>query len=435
MKTDFEKMINNDQIFTAFSSEATSQKDRGGSFSGEPFPEVFYTPLAKEKEVKLVRLMSGPSDGKYERGSSRAIDIHVATVHNDNGKLTQLRLPIRKEYARDDHEMWQIIDLIGSYKFNKQTKSKEFKYEKSPLFSVIMRDGVPETDPKYKFQRGWEGQRVFVANVIDRENYQWHKDSKKTRVLVREVTEKRDFNGNLEASYPKFISSYLFRNGLAKLVEEWSNNGCASWFNYDIGIKRYKDQDGMPVLDIFNATETTKVGWNTVPAHMKPLVSMTPLTEEEKSWEQFDLHALYAPTSYSKILKNFGSTIKAIDLMFNTRFFDSMSVKAEAERAMFQQQENEQINQQHDAMAVGGYERNEPQQPMTQGQPTNQWEAPYIGQPTNQGQVTNQGGSPYVGQPVNQDTSRAVVNQMEDTAFNSQPANNADWLDNGKVPF
>lgn len=69
------------------------------------------------------------------------------------------------------------------------------------------------------------------------------------------------------------------------------------------------------------------------------IVTQAGLTEEEASWERYDLDKLYATTSYTKLWNRLRDTIKAIDNELDTHFYEELKELADKEKESLESEE------------------------------------------------------------------------------------------------
>jgi hypothetical protein len=122
-------------------------------------------------------------------------------------------------------------------------------------------------------------------------------------------------------SFLQGVPAYGFINLLAQQVFKFYGD----WREYDLSITR-TGQTTTPYF-IKNASANLLE----VPDELKSLVVNGHLTEEEKSWELYDLEKLFHVTSYTKLFNRLRKSIAQIDVAFGTHFEEELKTLADEE--------------------------------------------------------------------------------------------------------
>ena len=94
---------------------------------------------------------------------------------------------------------------------------------------------------------------------------------------------------------------------------------------------------------IINASKTPE---EVTPASYRQFISEEKvLTEEEDSWERYDLNKLYSPTSPIKIFNRMKKTIGRIDAALGTHFYEELENLAKAEKEKLEKEAAEKALQ------------------------------------------------------------------------------------------
>lgn len=324
-----------DDSFAAFANKTQEDLQKKSSFgsyskSSQSYEEIAWVGL-KPNSWRILRFVGNPPETLtpgHKASMTDAVELYVSEVKNDFGKRMQLKLPVRGDLPEKDFIIWRIIDKVMETTY--ENKKRVYKWENDPntqeVFNYVAHGGWnAESEPnQYKFSKGWAGQKVCVINVIDREDMEWHKENKHTKLLSRNISESINDQGKT-TYYPSIgVPSFGFIDQLGGIVANYGN-----WNSYDIGIKR-TGQKNSPYI-IANATAYKNGGLKDIPENSLKFVSLDPLTEEEMSWKRYELGKIYKHTSYNKLMKNLGKKIKAIDSVFNTKFYDELASLAEKE--------------------------------------------------------------------------------------------------------
>ena len=334
------------QAREAEEAEKTRQANRGQSFT---YDNVKYTGL--EKRTKLIRFIGRQYDlnlgttvpvfGKFD-----ARVVRVAKLIADNGKGMRLILPLT-ERDETNHPILRLIQKVnegewvdttaidpktGKLEINPKTsKVKKVKHfenaVKHPeIFAMVNRSGLDESDNRVKYGlegKGWSGKDYFVANVIDRDLLAWHRENKHLVILSKNIGQgKPDANGKV-SEYPEpgvpYFGFTMMLNDMIKYYGWWEK--------FDYGIKRTGLTN--PAYEVFNANRNPERIQN--PDLEKLLGDPNGLTEEEKTWEPYDLDKIFGVTSYTRIFNRLQKSLMKIDSALGTGFYKEIEALANQE--------------------------------------------------------------------------------------------------------
>lgn len=317
-------MSNIDDAFMAFAeqqeAEAAKRQSRGSNSSSQPREyEVIKWSGLEQGTMTLFRFLGGVPDSKQDNFTAKTV--RVSRIIDDNGKVLKAVFPDRTEAP--DHILWRIINRVNQTEWQEGKKVFPVKEKYPTIYETIKKNGVSPTDKRYIFERGWEGRHVLIANGIDRANYQWHQENKHSMLLSRSVNVSKDGVEYAEDGVP----SYGFVNGVANLFRFYG-----SWEKFDIGIERTGLKESP--YRIINASKHIEE----VPKALQGLVSGDPLTEEELSWERYDLNRLFGYTSSTKLLNRLRNTVALIDGKLGTNFLKELEEASEAEKAQWEKE-------------------------------------------------------------------------------------------------
>ena len=350
--------MSTDQDFMAFANqfeqEETARNNRAGGGFTPNYEEIKWTGLEPNK-MKIIRALGGvPDQDPDSRTDARTVQ--VAWIHGDDGKRFRAILPPRDEGKQ--HLIWNIISRVKevAYVNRKRVYVNEEKHKE--IFDLVVHNGIKEGDPKRRFNRGWEGRHVIVMNVLDREQMDWHRENKHSMLLSRNINE-----GNNGALFiDEGVPVYGFYNQIATTL--FANYG--SWEKYDMGIMRTGQQQ--TPYRIINATAYAAGNIPELPAALKPIVSLDPLTEEEAGWERYDLAKIFGHTTYTKFYNRLKVGIQTIDARLGTRFFQELEYEVEREkeeREARQAESGESSNDDHEAPSPAKTSAVVPEMPKT----------------------------------------------------------------------
>ena len=197
------------------------------------------------------------------------------------------------------------------------------------IFDFVYKSGHQPGEQYYDSQKSWRGQTVYIANVIDRKDAEWHKANKKTKLLMGSVKLKAGNKiTNKEASWYRMSS-----------ITDFAKNAGQN-MNYDVMIKPVYGPNG---AEISNApykfaelsSRAEKDYWNDIATDITPeerkLVRGANLSEEEKQMDLIDISMYYRVTPASTIVKRLIKTIDAFDMMAGTNFGERFRMEAKME--------------------------------------------------------------------------------------------------------
>ena len=312
-----------DSMFEAYAKKAEAEKSNkklGTSFT-KNYEEIEYTGL--EPNVPKVLRFVGPLYGTgIDQYTAR--NVTIAKIVDDDGKKFRV---IRPSYEQDsDYILNKIISKVKQAKWVNKEKTFPIKEKYPEIYNIIDKNGLQKTDSQYNFDKGWTGQEVLIANVIDRERMDWHREHKHTMLLAKSVT--IDKNGN---KWPEEgISWYSVENEFPQLFKYYK-----SWENYDVAITRTGNKERAYIID--NATKNPE----RVEGPAAQYISMTDhLTDEEKSWERYDLDKLFRVTTATKIYNRLKRTIARIDAALGTDFGVELKALVDEEKVKFDEMYN-----------------------------------------------------------------------------------------------
>ena len=308
---------NFDDMFKEYASSKEAESNRPG-FTPKNYETLEWTGLEIGKP-KVIRVVGGPPDSNLEPSTARVVTI--AWVVGDDGKRFRV---IRPSINTDPtYILNRIISKVNTVRWSNNTKTHPVKDAHPDIFNIIEKNGLDASDPRAKFERGWKGKEVLIANVIDRSKMDWHRNNKHTMLLAKSVIEATNGGTYVDEG----ISSYAISQRLNLLFKSYG-----SWEKYDIAITRTGKMDNP--YTIVNATR--------VPEEVDPSVAdiisqETSLSEEEKSWERYDLEKLFRITTATKIFNRLKGTIKKIDAALGTSYLEEIQDLVEKEKKYFEE--------------------------------------------------------------------------------------------------
>ena len=319
-------MDNMNDAFKALAKEVeTEEKDRatrraGGGGNNFNYETIKWSGLTTG-EMKVVRALGGVPNSGDSPFTARTV--RHSSIVNDKGKKMRVILPMKD--VDPSYILWKVIDRVMDVDW--VDKKKVYSVEKThpEIFNIVAHNGYPAGSPQNKYDKGWAGRDYFVFNCLDRdpEVYAWSKANKHSVLLSKQVNASQGQDGKLIEYAEEGVPAYGFISILAMNIFKHYGD----WRNYDLGVTRTGLME--TPMRVINASKYIEE----VPEQLQPLVVNGPLTEEEKSWAQYDLDKLFGVTSYTKLWNNLKLTFAKIDASLGTHFMDELKSLADAEVA------------------------------------------------------------------------------------------------------
>lgn len=307
-----------DSMFEQFAkkTEAEAKNGKKTTFTRD-LEEIKWTGL-EQGVPKVIRVVGAPFDSNVDDYTARTVTI--ARIIGDDGKKFRV---IRPSFSEDpNYILNKIISRVKQAKWVNQEKTFPVKEKCPEIYNIIEKNGLAKTDPSFMYDKGWQGKEVLIMNVIDREQMDWHRQNKHTMLLAKSVNV--DSMGNEWAD--EGISSYATTTGFSQLFKYYK-----SWENYDIAITKTGNKEHSFIID--NATKNPEK----VEGPASQYISMEDhLTDEEKSWERYDLQKLFRKTTATKIYNRLKGTISRIDTALGTHFLEELEEEVEKEKVLFE---------------------------------------------------------------------------------------------------
>jgi hypothetical protein len=304
-----------------FEKQETERNSRRGGGNFERNFEVIRWSGLEPNKMKIIRALGGiPNSASADNFTSRIVQ--VGWLKSDAGKSFRCVLPLRED--QPEHIMWRIIGRVNEVAYINRKRVYVNEEKHKDIFDIVNFNGLLETDPKRKYDKGWTGRQVIVMNVIDREQMDWHKENKHSMLLSRNVSMSAD--GTREYA-DEGVPIYGFYDAIVKgLFKNYGN-----WEGYDIGIVRLGTTQ--QPYRIVNASAFVAGKIPEVPKDLAPLVSLDAgLTEEEAGWERYDLKKLYSTSSFTKLYNNLKVAFARIDATLGTKFTAELEFEMEKEK-------------------------------------------------------------------------------------------------------
>lgn len=318
-----------DDSFAAFVSQAGKEQSRGSSFYPREYEEIKWSGL--QKGVPSILRFVGKAPDAVGRDKTDAKSMYISWITSDSGTPFKWVRPTPSDDP--NHIFNRFLRTVTKGKWNDETRTKSYVLEsKDPeLLNKVLKNGRTPDDPQYNYEKGWTGREMYLANVIDRTQMQWHKDHKHTMLLagdMRTAADGREF-------VTEGVSKPSLKPKILHLFECYGD-----WSKYDIALIRTGVKDN-PYI----AVNASKVPEEVKPDDYRRYISTEPLTAEEASWERYDLDKLFSPTSATKFLNRMKDTITKVDKLFNTHFLQEFEALSAKEKEQWKQEYGDEFSE------------------------------------------------------------------------------------------
>ena len=294
------------------------QAKNHSSFPKEEVPD-FKTVVLKKEQPRVIRLV-GNSPLMRESVYDGLI-IKRAFVKTDDDKWTNIIMP--EDRDNPINKLWRTI--IGKYKYNKDTKTREYENKGKPSFERFIRNGKKPEDCLAS-EKGMMTDTFYLFNCLDRTD-SWCQENKHTKLLCWDSTTKEVDGKTVE--YPVYgIKPSLYNN----IFDIQCTKLNRMFDEFDVVVKRLKEKLGDSYLTVCIPEERTSIKNMGLDPDK---VTMDYLTDEEESYERYkleDIPFVSRPTNVSYVLKIIPKLIKQCDIDFKTNLYEEFVEWAEKEK-------------------------------------------------------------------------------------------------------
>lgn len=312
-----ENMNDMDAMFASYVQQAEAEAKKStnrGTFT-KNYEDIKYAGLTQNVS-SVIRAVGAPIDTNYDNTTARTVT--MTKIIGDDGKKFRV---VRPSFTQDpNYIINKIISKVKQVKYVNSEKTYPVKDKFPEIWNIIDKNGLTKADKQYMYDKGWVGSEVIIMNVIDRAQMDWHKENKHTMILAKSVTEK-DGNTYVEEG----ISSFSAKPQFVKLIKHYG-----AWEKYDISVIKTGDKANAYIIS--NATKNPELVEG---PNAEYISDLDHLTDEERSWERYDLEKLYRITTNTKIYNKLKETIARIDAALKTNFLDELKAEVEKEKALF----------------------------------------------------------------------------------------------------
>lgn len=292
------------------------------------YESIEWTGLEPGKD-KVIRILGNPP-GFGEAKPSDARVVIISRIVADDGKMIRVCRPSYEYFVNNGEAPEYFLDkVIRAAKGCRWINGKRvcLLQEKNPaLYDKVDKNGFDPSDFRYKIDKGWAGRAVFLANVIDRSQMDTHRSTKHSMLLSKKIS----YKGDKEYAEDG-VPAYGFVDKIIPKVVAYG-----PWEGYDLSVRK-TGQMSNP----YQVCVASRVPEEVQSDVRQYIVTQTELTEEEASWERYDLNKLYATTSYTKLWNRLRDTIRAIDKELDTHFYEELKELADKEKEKLKSEEAE----------------------------------------------------------------------------------------------
>lgn len=292
------------------------------------YESIEWTGLEPGKD-KVIRILGNPP-GFGEAKPSDARVVIISRIVADDGKMIRVCRPSYEYFVNNGEAPEYFLDkVIRAAKGCRWINGKRvcLLQEKNPaLYDKVDKNGFDPSDFRYKIDKGWAGRAVFLANVIDRSQMDTHRSTKHSMLLSKKIS----YKGDKEYAEDG-VPAYGFVDKIIPKVVAYG-----PWEGYDLSVRK-TGQMSNP----YQVCVASRVPEEVQSDVRQYIVTQTELTEEEASWERYDLNKLYATTSYTKLWNRLRDTIRAIDKELDTHFYEELKELADEEKEKLKSEEAE----------------------------------------------------------------------------------------------
>ena len=292
------------------------------------YESIEWTGLEPGKD-KVIRILGNPP-GFGEAKPSDARVVIISRIVADDGKMIRVCRPSYEYFVNNGEAPEYFLDkVIRAAKGCRWINGKRvcLLQEKNPaLYDKVDKNGFDPSDFRYKIDKGWAGRAVFLANVIDRSQMDTHRSTKHSMLLSKKIS----YKGDKEYAEDG-VPAYGFVDKIIPKVVAYG-----PWEGYDLSVRK-TGQMSNP----YQVCVASRVPEEVQSDVRQYIVTQNELTEEEASWERYDLNKLYATTSYTKLWNRLRDTIRAIDKELDTHFYEELKELADKEKEKLKSEEAE----------------------------------------------------------------------------------------------
>ncbi len=333
--------LSEEQFDKAYEAEKKENEERKSSFFSNEMADIRYSALETDR-YRFIRILGVPIHIRHLDPKYSPKIVKISWIKADNNK-SRFRCiwPAREDDS--DFILYKVMDKVLQYEYNPAKNSREYFYEDQcpDIFQRVFKNNLPKNSKNYTLEKGWKDTTYVVMNVIDREFDKWHKENKHSLLLSKKKRVKTNSEGEeieiFDPGVPYMVYDSIRSDDVAGTFGNFQN--------YDVIIKKMNKD---PWYKIYHPTQEQQIMGRTKKDEFlkeypfyDPKVHNSPLTEEEREYERYDIDKYFPVTSNTKIYNNLGSFIKTVDNEFGTKFYEELQQKVEQEKKLRNEEEQE----------------------------------------------------------------------------------------------
>jgi hypothetical protein len=309
--------ISRDDLFKQAVDESKAQQQKNKDMRSGKFEQKdpIHWSVLPEQGLGLVRIIGNPLVATVPRSKYDPKLVNVVKALCDDDKQGVFYVPSKEEDP--GHIYWKIWNLVMAGKWNPNKNAKDyFNAEKYPMiFNRVNKNNRVNQ----KEEKGMKVNKVMGINSIDYKDYEWHKENKHYALLSKKASISDD---GKTVFYEIGVPQELYHTIMNNVVQDYGN-----WSNYQIAIRRNKIE---PYYEVWHAyKDFEKV--NNRDKTVSELIVNSAITEEELSWEPYDLDEIFKVSPNKKWFTRLGKFIQQIDVLFNKNYYNELKTLVELE--------------------------------------------------------------------------------------------------------
>jgi hypothetical protein len=289
-----------------------------GNFSGGGFPDIPYAPLYTDKQ-QAFRFVGLPYLVREKPTDSKRV--HIAVILGDDDKKFRCIGP--DPQVQKDWILYRVMNKVLTRHWDKTIPGSNgqlgaYVYDYATIHPELYNRVAKNNNVENNLEKGWRFNPYILFNVIDRANYDWHRENKKFRVLSKKASEGQD-----KVFFEPGVPDTVFQLIMDDIV---AGDGNTNWEDYDIVIRKVTEK---PWYKVLHGIDHVKY----LDDDVKALIVNKGLSDEERSWELNDFDSLFPVTRYGRIKSKLGIFFQKVDVVFKTKYYDELVALVDKEEA------------------------------------------------------------------------------------------------------
>lgn len=296
-----EELFNKAKMARKIEKEAEDSRGFGGNFE---FETIHYSALELNTYLQF-RILGLPTHVRGNDSTSPKI-VNISMIQGDNDKKFRCVWPLKTE--NDNWIMYRILNKVMQYNWDKEKQVRVYHHKESfpTIFNMVSKNGRPDMT----FETGWTPKSLVIMNILDRSLMDWHRENKHSRLLSKKAS-----IYNETTFYEPGVPISMYNGILDEIAGPFGD-----WETYDVVSMKLKDD---PWYKTYHAEEDFRRFKDDFPNFIEKY-AVAPLTDEELSWDRYDIDNLFKVTTYKKIHDRLKNKIRMIDDALNTRYLEEL---------------------------------------------------------------------------------------------------------------